>query len=1175
MATDDLTRSAFYPAKRYSSVRMQQGRVLTDDDFNEARRIDEEDQRRTRVHVIGAAGSPDRGFAVATPTAGAGGVDFVIEAGTFYLGGLRLERPEGETFRLQDDWLQNPGVLAPGGARVDLAYLEAWQQPVSAVEDEELYEVALGGPDTATRHRTMARVRLATGVEGDDCGSAWDHVLAEWAGTGFGTLSPEHELVPEVGLTAGFAPGEADDLCTPAIAGGYLGAENQAIRVALVDADHFTWGFDNGAPLYRARVSEDGVTVTLLSEPRDPQHWPLAGRIVQILPWGAVLENGEKLAEEIAPGHLSRVDSSYDPETGELTLATALPAGFGAAWESRADAADLVESRFGQQGPDDPYFFLRVWDRGDDDASDPAIALAPAPVPLGTTGLTVTIAGPDRRPGDFWIVAARPETPDRVVPWQLEVGRAPHGFRRFVAPLAVVTWAADGTVTVRDCRPGFRPLTEIESCCSVTVGDGSASHGDFTSIQAAIDSLPPSGGKVCVLRGLYEEEVLIANRRDVTIHGCGPASLLVAPEGAAAAALTIRDSRRITVEGLAIFATDQRAIELLSTPPAEAEEAGLDPDEAGNEDVLLDELAVGGRDRAAIAGDGGTRITLRHSRIAVGPLEATIAEDAAVGREPAVFLAGTRLLIEGNEITAAESDASLRTPLGGLQIGGGSSEVEIRRNRIEGGNGTGIALGSYGYVPAQVRSSIDELTGWYRAYRPGPVAGGRLTIGDAGCIHPDPDPQPPKDPETGDPLVPVSDGPLTDVRIVDNEISAMGANGIAVTRFFDLEDDPVLLTTDRLTIEDNRIHGCLRLELLPFPEPLRRRAAWGGIALADGEYLIVRRNTIEDNGRNHLEPICGLFVLFGEGIAVDGNRILRNGPPTEAEGGLDPGRRGGVVVGLALARGEELPPGRIFKRLGDRQDGVPALRVHDNVVVTHAGRALEALAVGPVTVADNQLTAHGSPFRAEDSIPGGIAGGAGVSVKGRAAVAPNPVAAFLGLLGGGVVSLVNLGVSNELYLQLLGLSGLGLLDDLEFDPGDEERASFFGGNLLFHDNQVVFDALRPETSALLSAVLLLSLDDVSAEGNQSDCHLEIDFLATNLLALGWSVRAADNRFKEGFFTALLSAVTVGLFNATTNNQGTHCFWAIGPAALRVVEGNRSLWRWLLPQICSRFEGDIG
>ena len=80
---------------------------------------------------------------------------------------------------------------------------------------------------------------------------------------------------------------------------------------------------------------------------------------------------------------------------------------------------------------------------------------------------------------------------------------------------------------------------------------------------------------------------------------------------------------------------------------------------------------------------------------------------------------------------------------------------------------------------------------------------------------------------------------------------------------------------------------------------------------------------------------------------------------------------------------------------------------------------------------------------------------------------------------------------------------------------------------------------------------------------------------TNLLALGWSVRAADNRFKEGFFTALLSAVTAGLFNATTNNQGTHCFWAIGPPALRVFEGNRSLWRWLLPQICARFEGDVG
>jgi hypothetical protein len=55
-----------------------------------------------------------------------------------------------------------------------------------------------------------------------------------------------------------------------------------------------------------------------------------------------------------------------------------------------------------------------------------------------------------------------------------------------------------------------------------------------------------------------------------------------------------------------------------------------------------------------------------------------------------------------------------------------------------------------------------------------------------------------------------------------------------------------------------------------------------------------------------------------------------------------------------------------------------------------------------------------------------------------------------------------------------------------------------------------------------------------------------------------SVRIADNRFKEGWFNALYSAITLGIMNATTNNQGTHCFLVGGPPALRVDSGNRVL-----------------
>ena len=57
MSTIDLSRDATDPRKRYAGVRMQQGRVLTDDDFNEAAVLDAEEMRRTRLDAIGAYGA--------------------------------------------------------------------------------------------------------------------------------------------------------------------------------------------------------------------------------------------------------------------------------------------------------------------------------------------------------------------------------------------------------------------------------------------------------------------------------------------------------------------------------------------------------------------------------------------------------------------------------------------------------------------------------------------------------------------------------------------------------------------------------------------------------------------------------------------------------------------------------------------------------------------------------------------------------------------------------------------------------------------------------------------------------------------------------------------------------------------------------------------------------------
>ena len=239
------------------------------------------------------------------------------------------------------------------------------------------------------------------------------------------------------------------------------------------------------------------------------------------------------------------MDAGYDPDSKQFTILPPVspppvpPAGFGQGWKKRLDAGTLAPPEF---------FFLRVWDRGGDVTSPPAIPFTTGvALDLGDTGLNVTITGADAHPEDYWIIAARPDSPNRVVPWLLETGRGPHGVRRFYAPLGIIEWDATGgalvATVIDDCRQQFPPLTRIRSCCTYTVGDEVHSFGKFKKIQDAVDALPAAGGEVCVLPGMYHEEITILNRVNIIIHGCDRNTLVVADANAASPVFLIQDSQ--------------------------------------------------------------------------------------------------------------------------------------------------------------------------------------------------------------------------------------------------------------------------------------------------------------------------------------------------------------------------------------------------------------------------------------------------------------------------------------------------------------------------------------------------------------------------------------------------------------------------------------------------------
>jgi len=186
--TADISRHSLRPAQKFTGVVRQQGRLPLDSDETEDSDLGALMLRQMVTETICERGSPDDGFRISAPVVVANqALNFTIAPGAFYLGGSRLAS-DGDQYLDQPDWLSvtidNPGPAIPAAntQRTDLVWLSGWEQTVTATEDSELFERALGGPDTTARRRMMWRVRVLAGTP-DECGTAFaDLVTREFAG---------------------------------------------------------------------------------------------------------------------------------------------------------------------------------------------------------------------------------------------------------------------------------------------------------------------------------------------------------------------------------------------------------------------------------------------------------------------------------------------------------------------------------------------------------------------------------------------------------------------------------------------------------------------------------------------------------------------------------------------------------------------------------------------------------------------------------------------------------------------------------------------------------------------------------------------------------------------------------------------------------------------------------
>lgn len=432
----DFSRVIFDPARRFSAVLSQQGRVQLDAEINEQTAILLHYMRTLATDLMGpAAYPPDHeglgGFGVDAFD----GDTFAVAPGRMYVNGILCEC-DGT-----DYWEQPDGHLDPDGDRLPsepfLVYLRVWERLVTAWEAPWIREVALGpnGPDTTARSRVVWQVCVLP-VEGDAPVSDTRGAARFLKDRVRGAFEPR-------GLLSA-ATGQREDDGGSAASPGYRGPENQLYRVEVhrgggEGTATYKWSRENGCVVLPVR-SVDGSSVELETLGRDDKLGVDTGDVVELLDDVSMCRGAS---------------DRYDEDCGRLYTVT------------KVDYADFRVELDAAPGGGPRYRpFLRRWDHGTGGADD-GYTGDERGVPL-REGRWLTLEdgvqvrfhpgeGERRRyrRGDYWLIPARVLTGDVEWPRSRQgqpLRRRPHGVPYHYAPLAYVEPRDGGDFRLVDLR---------------------------------------------------------------------------------------------------------------------------------------------------------------------------------------------------------------------------------------------------------------------------------------------------------------------------------------------------------------------------------------------------------------------------------------------------------------------------------------------------------------------------------------------------------------------------------------------------------------------------------------------------------------------------------------------------------------------------------------------------
>ncbi|MGD9614581.1 MAG: DUF6519 domain-containing protein [Alphaproteobacteria bacterium] len=1217
----DFSAWRFDPRDDHQAVLYQQGRLITDADLTEAEGIALAWRLTAGRDVVGAgiaavpAEDPE-GYQVLGAAVDGDTVLVTLHPGRLWADGLHI-RLNGEPPDTEAPVTRRASYLPPphnptgtgtgdiGTGIRDAVVLEVVLEALNGFQvPARLIEPALGGPDTAERVIPRAGLRLLRLGDGEDCNTIGARLLDAPQGRLTVSLDP-----PTV------VPGD----CPVVEGGGYSGFEHNLYRIEIAETTagpvRFKWSQINGGLVGRGTFHGGA----------DPHVAITANR-------PAILHSG------VAEFYLEAVE--HDDELGHWRVTYGTPAALNADGELDLTAPPT----FGViPGGGQPVFF-RLWN-GIREVADFTDSVNPVELRDGIRLVFDPPAGAAYRPGAWWNFEVR--AGEIANPEVLVDDAPPKGPSVRRVPLAEIAWTDDQDTAlgggIEDCRRRFRPLTNQKVCCTYLVGNGTTCFGDFNSLEEAAAHLPSAGGKLCLLPGTHFANLSLVERSGVQIEGCRHRTFVLArPESFDQPIVSVRGGQDISVSDLDLIAPFGIAIDLSGNSPAPLREVrveecrilaqthGIRVETAsdvrllGNQIWLLDHpLGV------SVISIRATDALIEKNRGGVWPFEYTPpGGDDPDGEEPpdpsdpciepeqlfanltAVIAYVTFVWSEGFAATPPEQPYRAR---GGIHVKGGSTRIDIRRNRIDGGLGHGITLGGVFPEPGgedreeeeeeqprlnpTVRVAADAFFGRFRNAGEEPQAGVTVTLtrSGSGAITytgiTDENGEVRIAAEPGSYILGVQPG-LVILDVASFVFGAAIAYVVTVGPGVDVEDDPDQGFLTRIRIVENEIEsmglsgiGFWFYDLVPDPpEPqgqgVEAIAELLSAMLAPAELigtanlvrdLEIRGNRIENNLRAEFTDLLRRTALFAaqggislalvEGLKIEQNHIAGNGRSAAQP-----------CAGIFVGYGEEVlitgnhitgngPADARYREL--RSDGLRGgifIRLASAVV---AGATADGQQKPALIIADNVVDQPAG--RAITAFAYGPVSCVGNTLNAEREGAWGAIDTLVGgvliLNLGGVHRMQAVGGA-ESFVALGDLqgpapaTGIGLTAASRLEQRVE--AMLPGGETLFNSNRV---RTGPDNRCW-SSQLIATLDDLGYADNQSGMFRP-DIAFGNMIGVAHSLRATGNRFRERALRTGLSALTItagttvgggaGAMNITTHNQGDHCIIALSQGVLPVAD----------------------